>query len=424
MEVPAHHLKQSICTTRTPYREGRHPKAVKVYTVNNESIYLIIQGVPSVGSMEELKNLCSSFGPLEDFKPLDEYPCEDKYTEVYMVKYKRIQSSRFAKRKLDEHSFFGGNLHVFYAPEYESLQETRDKLRDRRQVVAKKIKHHTSQTDKSQQQRQPDGKNLQLIVSSMNSSASLPTENRLPSQHTDHQHLSLNQHGVENFLTCSSSTTKPNTESLVSQYGASKESSLSLMEINCPEFMSESQPSEPNIFELPLPPQPSKNSQPIFKNRNWRHYEYSLVPTAHANLPEGYDGRLSLPKLSPALASKTVRDKDSVPSFQPSQIVVKDYKPQRPAPKFVPRQAVKTVEKAASSDQISLDGSKISPHNVLDNDDLRQNAFRLGKKQGPEEMPGRKRPLPTTAQQSVNNTILSIRSKISKVIGEKVGKKS
>ena len=66
----------------------------QVYTVNNESVYLVIQGVPSVGAGGELNKLCSSFGSVEDFRPLDEYPCEDKYTEVYLIKYKKIQSSR------------------------------------------------------------------------------------------------------------------------------------------------------------------------------------------------------------------------------------------------------------------------------------------------------------------------------------------
>lgn len=49
---------------------------------------------------------------------------------------------RFAKKKLDDYSFFGGNLHVCYAPEYETTQETRHKLNDRRRVIAAKILQH------------------------------------------------------------------------------------------------------------------------------------------------------------------------------------------------------------------------------------------------------------------------------------------
>lgn len=42
---------------------------------------------------------------------------------------------RAAKRHTDEKSFFGGQLHVCYAPEYESVEETRQKLQDRRRYV-------------------------------------------------------------------------------------------------------------------------------------------------------------------------------------------------------------------------------------------------------------------------------------------------
>ncbi|GFS16616.1 RNA-binding protein 48 [Elysia marginata] len=440
MDVPSHHLKQKICTTRPPYREGRHPKAVKVYTVNNESIYLIIQGVPSVGAGSELNKLCSSFGPLGDFKPLDEYPCEDKYTEVYLVKYKKIQSSRFAKRKLDEHSFFGGNLHVFYAPEYESCEETRDKLQDRRQVVAKKIRQQTTVWAQEHQHRQPNARNLESHQASVDTRVPpLPTENMLSLQQATKPGLSsLDQQSEthlqsSNFSTTSgpdlrSSAPKPSTP----QSQDSVKSILTAHETSSEEF-SQSQSdaqTEPNVFELPLPPKSSQTSHQFQKGyKDWRHYEYSRVPTAHASLPVGYDGRLHIPesatssisRWSDESQSETNKRKDSLPS-QPSQLVVRNYKPQRPVPKFVPRQAVKVATGTATSRQKAVASTKSSIVAGSEDDNLRKNAFRLGSVQGPEEMPGRKRALPTAAQQSVNNTIISIRSKISKVIGEKVGK--
>lgn len=45
---------------------------------------------------------------------------------------------RFAKRKMDNKSFFGGILHVFYAPEYESVDECRHKLEERRKIISRK----------------------------------------------------------------------------------------------------------------------------------------------------------------------------------------------------------------------------------------------------------------------------------------------
>lgn len=46
---------------------------------------------------------------------------------------------RFAKRKLDDISFYGGVLHVCYAPELESIEETRAKLVQRRKEVHFKL---------------------------------------------------------------------------------------------------------------------------------------------------------------------------------------------------------------------------------------------------------------------------------------------
>ena len=49
---------------------------------------------------------------------------------------------RAAKRKLDDWSFYGGVLHVCYAPEYETVQETREKLQDRRKAIAAKVRQY------------------------------------------------------------------------------------------------------------------------------------------------------------------------------------------------------------------------------------------------------------------------------------------
>ena len=70
---------------------------------------------------------------------LDEYPAEE-YTDVYFIKYGDINDARVAKRKLDNRSFFGKQLHVSYAPEFETVQDTRSKLQERRRVIAQKTR--------------------------------------------------------------------------------------------------------------------------------------------------------------------------------------------------------------------------------------------------------------------------------------------
>jgi len=51
---------------------------------------------------------------------------------------------RVAKRKMDDYEFYGGILHVCYAPEYETVDDTRAKLEDRRRAVARRIHQLTS----------------------------------------------------------------------------------------------------------------------------------------------------------------------------------------------------------------------------------------------------------------------------------------
>lgn len=70
---------------------------------------------------------------------LDEYPAEE-YTDVYFIKYHDINDARVAKRKLDNRSFFGKQLHISYAPEFETVQDTREKIQQRRRVIAQKTR--------------------------------------------------------------------------------------------------------------------------------------------------------------------------------------------------------------------------------------------------------------------------------------------
>lgn len=42
---------------------------------------------------------------------------------------------RFAKRKLDDSVFLGNRLQISYAPEFETLSDTKDKLETRRKEV-------------------------------------------------------------------------------------------------------------------------------------------------------------------------------------------------------------------------------------------------------------------------------------------------
>ncbi|KAG7029202.1 RNA-binding protein 48 [Cucurbita argyrosperma subsp. argyrosperma] len=71
-------------------------------------------------------------------KPMDAEEC-DEFTDVYFVKFHLVSNARFAKRKLDEFVFLGNRLQVSYAPDFESLLDTKEKLEVRRREVLARL---------------------------------------------------------------------------------------------------------------------------------------------------------------------------------------------------------------------------------------------------------------------------------------------
>ena len=61
----------------------------------------------------------------------------EKLNNLYILLI--ISPSRFAKRKLDEFVFLGNRLQVSYAPQFESLDDTKDKLEGRRKEVLARL---------------------------------------------------------------------------------------------------------------------------------------------------------------------------------------------------------------------------------------------------------------------------------------------
>ncbi|XP_076892509.1 uncharacterized protein LOC143544253 [Bidens hawaiensis] len=112
--------------------------AVRVYTVCDESKYLIVRNVPALGCGDELRKLFCGYGQIDEFVPLDDEDCEP-FTDVYWIKFHHVHNARFAKRKLDESVFVGNRLQVSYAPQYESLDDTKEKLEGRRKEVIARL---------------------------------------------------------------------------------------------------------------------------------------------------------------------------------------------------------------------------------------------------------------------------------------------
>lgn len=107
-----------------------------------------MRNVPELGCGDELKQLFSQYGEVEECKPMDAEECEP-FTDVYWIKFCQIDNARFAKRKLDDSIFFTNKLQVSYAPDYESLSDTKEKLEFRRKEVLSRLRRGSSNRPES-----------------------------------------------------------------------------------------------------------------------------------------------------------------------------------------------------------------------------------------------------------------------------------
>ncbi|ESP01556.1 hypothetical protein LOTGIDRAFT_238248 [Lottia gigantea] len=397
MSAPSsHHIRQNVCANRPAYRDGRQPKAVKVYTVAQESCYLLIQGVQAVGAHTDLNTLCSGFGVLKSFQALDDYPSE-QFTEVYLVQYERIQSARYAKRKMDDMSFFGGVLHVCYAPEFESVQETREKLQDRRRQVAAKIRQNEKERGPSK-----------TIVEDL--------QNQLEKLEQNYPNSSNNvQRSVHNHK----STLKDGQNTVLRAIATSE---VSQHEQRVPPLLNYTDPHSDlsTEFHLPnfsIPPPPQYGIHPHYAPRHHQGYGFANVPSAHATLPMYFDERLcDNHSRDSELKQKISKDdlQEKTKSVSESHkivkgLVVKDYKSNHPVPKFVPRQATKNINKPDTTSKVK-DTDKF-------NKEIRKNAFTLGEPQGPEkpvDLKSQSLDITREAVVSVNSSVKEIRKQVAK----------
>ncbi|XP_015181361.1 PREDICTED: uncharacterized protein LOC107068989 isoform X2 [Polistes dominula] len=101
----------------------------------------MICDVPQLQLRQEIKKLICPYGAVKKVHVVSNYPTEE-FTEAYHIHYQDIRSARIAKHFLDGKNFYGGILHVFYAPELESISETRAKLMQRYKDVSVRLKRN------------------------------------------------------------------------------------------------------------------------------------------------------------------------------------------------------------------------------------------------------------------------------------------
>ncbi|CAG8495952.1 2314_t:CDS:2 [Paraglomus brasilianum] len=146
------HIIIAPAENRPKYRAGRKLTAVKVYTVNQESRYLVIENVPALRLTDKLLELVSLYGTVEEYRHLDDYPSEE-FTDVYWIKFRDLKEARAAKKQLDDKVFYQSPLRVRYGPEYESVEDTRQKLQDRRNTVASKLRGQNYESSSRDRQK-------------------------------------------------------------------------------------------------------------------------------------------------------------------------------------------------------------------------------------------------------------------------------
>lgn len=137
----SHHIRYQYCHNRPSYRKSKKPTAVKVYSVANESRHLLVFGVPQINLLRELKAQFRRHGTIQNvlnvtnsIKATGKFEVE-AFTDVFHIKFEKLEKARQAKKVLDAKNFYGGILHISYAPEKESLQDLQEKLAQRRKEV-------------------------------------------------------------------------------------------------------------------------------------------------------------------------------------------------------------------------------------------------------------------------------------------------
>ncbi|KAF7728301.1 RNA-binding protein 48 [Apophysomyces ossiformis] len=141
-----------MATNRPAYRDSRIPRAVRVYSIAQESRYLIFENVPALGLTEELLKQCQVYGQVEECHLLDDHPSSSEYMDVVWVRFATMASARMAKRRLDDRNFYASLLKVSYAPEYETVDDISRKLQERKTAL---LRYLTGDMKKEPPKRKP-----------------------------------------------------------------------------------------------------------------------------------------------------------------------------------------------------------------------------------------------------------------------------
>lgn len=127
----------------------------------NESKHLYVFGVPRINLKNDLKRLLERSGSISHIENISDGITKagaklELFTDCFHVVFEREEYARKAKRFNDAKNFMGGILHISYAFERETIEETRAKLNKRRMEVNFRLKSNRkfeAQTESRQNKR-------------------------------------------------------------------------------------------------------------------------------------------------------------------------------------------------------------------------------------------------------------------------------
>lgn len=71
----------------------------------------------------------------------------EQFTDVYHAKFRKIEHARRAKKFFDARNFYGGIIHISYAPEFEANDDIRRKFSQRKKEVQYRLKMNSKQNE-------------------------------------------------------------------------------------------------------------------------------------------------------------------------------------------------------------------------------------------------------------------------------------
>ncbi|KAL7670637.1 hypothetical protein ACOME3_005569 [Neoechinorhynchus agilis] len=112
-------------------------KAVRSYSFMDESLYLFVRHIPWLGEgslKDDLVNLITEIcgrASIVKVSHVNSLPDEEPFESTILIKMNSIANAKLTKSRFDDHSFYGSCLHVCYAPEMETTEETKAKFDQR-----------------------------------------------------------------------------------------------------------------------------------------------------------------------------------------------------------------------------------------------------------------------------------------------------